>query len=336
MRLSESIRRRILDAGAGVIINRFKIRKRRDTLFFEDILAEYFRVCEGRGYGDDMAEIGKEWMALFFKQLVPGSLRRYRLFLLNSVMSKIWANLGLIEQFSIDVKDDIATIVTKNEGVTRIIGKNMGMVGFYQGVINGVFERQAQPEKVMQSFERCEYVFRISEEKFDIDGKGKDHYNRLNLLPKAAGYDLAGAIEKGVFELKAGNRIFFRDKSICPIENTIFHIIGNKRIMMNFVPGISHAYFSKTMENPENAEKRLLLLKIILESMGWGTCKILKREGDGIHLSISNPPHGLQKSGDNWDFISMLILGFLWTIDRKYSLKSSSKTFKNFALEYAL
>ncbi|MCK4714765.1 MAG: hypothetical protein KAT35_04265, partial [Candidatus Aenigmarchaeota archaeon] len=112
MRLSESLRRNIMEANVGGVVNRFKIRKRRVTLFFGDIFMRYIEECEGSGHKKEMKSIAEEWMLHYFKVLVPGSLKSLPLFLLNAVMRKVWINLGLMDDFRIVRKGDVMEIHT--------------------------------------------------------------------------------------------------------------------------------------------------------------------------------------------------------------------------------
>jgi len=65
MRLSESLRRNIMNVIGGGIVNRFVLKKSRiDLLFFEDILANYIKGCEDAGFGKEMEETAEKWMNL--------------------------------------------------------------------------------------------------------------------------------------------------------------------------------------------------------------------------------------------------------------------------------
>ncbi|MCK5023713.1 MAG: hypothetical protein KAS04_06055, partial [Candidatus Aenigmarchaeota archaeon] len=323
MRLSESIRRKVLDIGSGWVVNRFKIKKRRDTLFFEDILAEYLKICETAGHEDEIIEIGQEWMILFFRQLLPSNMKKIPpTLLLNSIMRKIWINLGLMDDFEIRVNKEIVNIVSKNEGVTRIVGKNSTMVGFYIGILNALYEKNSKLISSNQNKKNCKYTFKLLDEWSEIKGKDKEIYNRLNKLPETRGTNLRESIEKGILKVKDGNSIYFREKRICPTENTVFHLIGNKGIMMGMVPEISYKYFSEIFPNSSDPTRMFRTLRILLESMGWGVVKIVVGKRNKIIVNIDHPPYGLQTGEDNWKFLGNVILGYIQMIDKKYEIKS--------------
>jgi hypothetical protein len=61
-----------------------------------------------------------------------------------------------------------------------------------------------------------------------------------------------------------------------------------------------------------------------MQSMGWGVLRIAVK-GKEMRLEITSPPCGLQKEGENWEFLAKTILGYLWLIDRKLTIKDIQK-----------
>ncbi|RLI95014.1 MAG: hypothetical protein DRO92_02290 [Candidatus Altiarchaeales archaeon] len=138
MRLSTSLKRNIIKTVVGGVTNISQGIYRRYTLFFEDILALYVKECENAGY--DMYNIDKKWMNLVMSKHFRGIITKLPIgIFLNVFMKNTWIGLGLMDDFRFTKKDNIVTIETKNEGVTRIIGKNTGMIGFYAGILNVLF-----------------------------------------------------------------------------------------------------------------------------------------------------------------------------------------------------
>ena len=76
MQLSESLRRNVMETVVGGVLNKFKIKNRRNVLFFEDILANYVKGCEDAGYGEEMKAIGQKWCILIMNQLTTKPLRK--------------------------------------------------------------------------------------------------------------------------------------------------------------------------------------------------------------------------------------------------------------------
>ncbi len=326
MRLSESLRRGIMETSVGGIINKFVMKRRRITLFFEDISANYLKLCEEKGYAEEMQEIGKQWGMLTTKALAPDTVKRLPVPLLSEAIKLVWANLGIIEGFQLNKTGDTVVLTTKRDAITRIIGKNSFATGCFNGVLNIYMDAELQITKVSQSTDVSEYSYKIVNKGADIMCKNKDMYNRLNSIPYVKGYTLKDAIRSNILQL-SGNRIYFRGKSICYSENTVFHIIGNKNILLDEVPRISYNYFKNLIDKDTQAENKLLLLKTLLQTMGWGIVNMINGS-KSVTLEISYLPCGLQLEKENWNFLVMTILGYLWTIDPRMKvieIKSKSR-----------
>ena len=336
MRLSESLRRNILISESGSIINKFKVKKRRTTLFFEDILANYIKMCEDAGHADEIKKIGEKWCVLGTCVLTPNVLKKMPSSVFFKVMKLVWTNIGILEDLSFEQKDRIVTLRMKNNTITRSIGKNKFMVGCMTGVLKSFFVRDILcVHAVQDKASGEEYFFELgSKRKPFLEYKEKEKYDWLNDIKKPVGHTLKDAIRKKTFCVQ-GNRIFFREKSICNSENTLFHLFGNEKIMLDCLPKISYKYFLETVSKKAETEKKLLLLKNLLQVMGWGIFTILKRNKE-IIVCITNPPYGLQTEKDNWDFLIRVILGYLWLVDKKFSLKSVQQNAHNLEIKYSL
>lgn len=336
MRLSYSLKKNILETYVGGIINKFKIRKRRDVLFFIDILAQYIKECEKAGYSKEMEEIGQKWMNLGIQQVVPEIFKKIPIFFLNKIMKKVWVNLGLVDDLHVIKKNNIIEIKTKNEGITRIIGKNSAMVGFYIGVLNVIFKSQIKCVKSLQIKKYCNYVFSIENKAFDNPPcKSKEDYNKLNFLSPIEGFTLKDALKKGIFHLKKDNRLYFRGKLIIPLENTGFHIVSNKGILLEKVSLISYKYFKEIIKEKTTKEEKLVLLKNLLQTMGWGLVNIIyHNDNKELLIEIKNPPYGLQLEKDKWDFLAQIILGYLWLLDRKFRIIDIKEDYKMLTIKF--
>jgi len=64
-----------MESVVGGIKNKFAVRSRRVTLFFEGILADYIKECEKAGYGDKIYDIGKKWGRLVSYSLGTKALK---------------------------------------------------------------------------------------------------------------------------------------------------------------------------------------------------------------------------------------------------------------------
>ncbi len=343
MRMSESIRKNIFEVSAGGVLNKLKIRRRRSTFFFEEIGSEYVRRCEISGHGKEMMQIGKEWMGMSLEQMLPGSLRKMPpTILINLVIKKLWITSGLMDDFRISKEKDTVAIRTRNEGLTRFMGKNRLMAGVYMGVLESVFNQEAGLIGSMQTRKECEYRFRLAPGKPDHPAtKSKSEYDRLNYLKPVRGFTLKYLLEKKIFQLKRNNMIYFRGRSISPIESTLFHIIGNRGILLGDVPDIAYGYFKGIARlgtgkgtGQGSCTKKLFLIKTLLQAMGWGVIKIVVND-NRIIFEIDSPPYGIQAEKDNWDFLARTILGYLWVIDRGFRLSNTQTRQKHLSITYS-
>lgn len=340
MRLSESLRRNMMKLSGGGIINRFKARGRRTTFFFEDILAEYVKECDDSGHSDAIRDAGSEWMILTIRYLAPSNymisaiIRKFPITtLFNKIAKKIWTNIGLVEDINVKKSRGRVTIETKAEFITRIIGRNSFMVGTYMGILAALTERNVEIQGAMQTRKKCRYTYILGNKReFNIKGKKKDDYLRLNSSNEKIGFVLKDALNRRVFELKENNRVFFRGKSLIPIENTVYHILSNKKIELERLSRISYNYFSGILQRNLKFDKMLMLMKNIFQFMGWGVFKIIK--GKEIKVEIKNPPHGLLLH-DNWEFLARVILGYLWLMDRKLKIESIRNCYRKTVFTYS-
>jgi len=333
MRIAGFLRKGVLKTTVGGILNNINIRSRRDTLFFEEIGAGYVEQCEKAGYAREMEAIGEKWMALYFKYLLPAGFRSMPpKFFLNVIVKKIWVSVGMMAYFHMSENDGLFEINTVNEGLTRCVGRNSLMTGFYKGILSSLFGTGFRTADVSQSRERCRYLFERTGEPFAVVGKSKPVYDRLNRI-EGEGFTLNDALRSRLLEMK-GNMICFRGKSIFPIENTLFHLIGAKGIMMERITAISSAFFKDIidMESPE--VKKALLLKTLLQVMGWGMTSMAFR-GDNVYVSIRHPAYGMQLEKDNWDFLAHTILGYLRLHNEKFDIVKTEEGRMKLKIVYA-
>ncbi|OYT53610.1 MAG: hypothetical protein B6U72_05275 [Candidatus Altiarchaeales archaeon ex4484_2] len=336
MRISTSLSKRIIEASPGEVLNRFIARRRRMTLFFEDIVGEYVLECERGGFGSELADLSRKWAELTLDRLTPHSIRQLPPGLVvRYLLSKTWSNLGIVDRLSLQEDGGVVELRTRNESITRVIGGNLFMAGFFNGTVNALFGRRSELLDYSQSKESCLYRFSVGEEPLAVEGKSKKEYNRLNSMKPIEGFTLNEAVKKGVFNLRNGRELFFRDRRVTLTENTMFHLAGNSGLLLDRVSGISHDFFREVVDERVTAEKKLLLLKNLLQCMGWGVVRFLM-EGDTIIMKIKNPPFGLQDERDNWGFLSKTIQGYLWLVDEGYLLETVGDSETNLVIKYFL
>ena len=321
MKISELLRKKILEAEVGGVINRLKINKRRNSLFFGDIFTEYVKMCEHAGHSGDMMEIGQTWMQLYFSQLVPIAIKKLPLHMFSGIMRKVWTNLGMMEDFRMKKRGDIIEIVTRGEAITGAIGDNMFSAGLFLGICNSFFNSGIDIVSVTQRKEISSYVFRKSGKKPpEVLPKDRKTYERLNYFKPINGLTLDKASRDRIFHLRE-NKIFFRGRPVYTVENTLYHLVGEKNIMAEEIAGISYRFFNAILDKGASDVSRLGLLKNLLHAMGWGLVKIITDDEKTV-FEIMHPPFGLQKGADNWTFLINSILGFMRVADRRFAIES--------------
>lgn len=337
MRLSELIGRNILESTIGSVVLKFKGKPRRWTLFFEDILAEYVDLCDKSGDGRLLREIGEKWSSVVIEQKIPNPLKKLpKIAFINLILRPIWISNGLMDDIYATRKGNLVTIETKSEGLTRITGKNELATGLYLGALNVLFNSHMKLKYQNQSKQSCKYVFEITRKPFEIKSKDIETYNELNKIPKIKGKTLKDLLKEGILKLSENNRIYFRGKPIGPIENTVFHLIGHYNILINKVPQISFHYFDGLIDKDTSIERKLILLKTLLQAMGWGNVTFIIKSEIEISIEIRNPPYGLQPEKDNWNFLINVILGYLWNINKKFKIDSIEEEYKSLVGNYRI
>jgi hypothetical protein len=325
MRLSESLRKNIMQTSPDGIINMFKISKRRDVLFFEEILAKYIKMCEDAGYRPQMKQIAKEWAFLYVKNFLPEFMEKIpKSVLLNSVMKKVLMNIGLLSDLKANIKNGEITLSAYEEAMTRCIGENEFCIGLWEGVLSGLYRRDAEALSAGQSGEKSVYALSLKYTPFDIESKGKGRYTSMNRTFGENG-ELKRYLRMRIIVLE-NNRMYFRGKSVVLGENTLFHLFGQKKILIGRVAGISHSCFRDIIDPGSSPDSKIALLKNILQVFGWGEIKIMYG-ANGITVKIANPPYGMQKGEDNWIFLANAVLGYIFLVDKRYRI-SGVKTFR--------
>lgn len=299
---------RVSDHTSG-ILNRFRGVRRRNVVFFDEVLAEYIAVCEKAGYGKEVYSIGKEWGSAYSQGVIPPFIRKIpRPLLLNNIMGRLWRSMDLLD--GLDVKEDGRNIEFKTSGecVTRTIGKNALVQGLYNGVLSVLCGYDIEDDGCEQTKEGSVYRYRISRRPFSAESKGAEEYTRMNFGAKEGAYSLQAAYRDRFFTLK-GNKSYLKGAHIQISESTLFHIIGNRGPMINGVAKIASGYLRRTV-GKMSEDYALKSAKMLIEAGGWGKADFLIK-GNSINLSISNPPYGFQTGKDNWKWLSMNLLGYI-------------------------
>jgi hypothetical protein len=320
MELSQSIHKDVMKTKTGGVTHELEIKKRRDTFFFDDITLTYLKRCEDGGHGEALRKLGEYWGSMFLDRLLPPKAEDMPpVVFFNNVLGNIFKTMGYLDELSFSQDEKALKLETKNERTVAAIGINNFSIGFYIGALDVLFKHRVEYVDASQEGNKCLYSFRLTDGAFQVNARTKDEYDRLNYLPDVRGFTLKDALVSGTFQMKE-NKIYFRGKSIGGIENTQFHVLSNGKIMIDSVPEIAYEYFKNVTKEDATQEERLVLLKTLLQTLGWGVVTTVFKDNE-ITIEIHNPPHGLQLDKDNWDFVVMTILGYLWLIDKNILLK---------------
>ncbi len=334
MRLAESLRRNIMESRLGGLVNKFKGKGRRTTFFPEEILANYVNACETAGHGNEIMLLTQKWGGMSTVRFTPSFILKLPIKTSLDVGKRVWMNIGLMDDMETIKSGQTITIRTRNEFVTRFIGKNSFQIGLYMGIINVLTNSEVKFLRAEQTKKDSEYVFLIKKSKWKVPAmKETEEYRKLNHIEKK-GPTLNYIIKKRIFMLKKDNRLYFRGKLLMPVENTLFHIFGKEGILIDEVPKISYNHFRDIIETDAEKSKKLSVLKTIIQAMGWGSLKISESRKE-IKMTLYNPPYGMQGDGENWNFIVYTILGFLWVIDKSFKLTSVSRLYKQLIIKYS-
>lgn len=324
MKLSESLRKNIMSVNVGSIVNKFKAHSRRNVLFFEDIMANYIKECQEEAYDEDIRNICQKCMHLITHVLPPPILKKLPVnILFNNFLRRAWISIGALEDIHLTKDDDIIKIRIRNEQITRIIGQNEYTPGLLIGILEILHKHKIECIKKVIRGDITMYEFKITNKPLEkIEAKDKILYNKLNYFKKTKGIGFKDALVKGTFQIKDSSRTYFRSKSVMILENTLFHLLSNSGILINRISHISYKFFKNIVEKESSFEGKLILLKNILQIMGWGIVNVSMIKKDKIILIIKNPPYGLQKEKDNWNFLVQMILGYLWILNKKFILQN--------------
>lgn len=323
MKFAESLRKEVMYSFVGCLINKLKLRRRRDVIFFGDIFNELIRVWNTKN-PELLERIGKEWMSLYFISMVPSAMRKLPVnIFLNTVMKTIWHNLGLLDDLKAEHEGDIFTIRTRNENITNVIGNNHFLPGLYKGVLSVMLNSSVITESIKQTRDKRKYnvyKFRVSGKESEVEPREKEEYNKINNVNTMNDLTLPNAIKKKMITIEHDNRMYYNGHALSVVENTLFHILGEHSEFLEDVSGVSAEFFKKMLAKSGDDYLRIKLLKNVLQVMGWGIITV-KLSEDEIIFTIKSPPYGLRKTGDNWKFISETILGYIHTFKRNAKIK---------------
>ncbi len=223
----------------------------------------------------------------------------------------------------------------KNESFSNNYEGNVFLRGLHRGFLSQLYGIRLDAAGVFRDRAYFVYEYAKRNEPFHIASKSKAKYNELNAMPEDVGFTIKDALKTGMLRLSGANRLYFRGRVLNPLENTIFHLLGNMQLPMDRLAEVSQAFFSQILEAGSGRDDRLVLLKNLLQLMGWGNVGMIAKK-EAVTVSIKNPPYGFQAEKDNWEFVIGTILGFMRTIDKRFSLKKVEESRRMVSVTFSL
>ena len=334
MDLTLSLTKHSLETEVGSVLNSIHFRKRRNVMFFEGISAGYAKMCEDAGHGEEMFEIGEQWFRLIYYSLIPPFMKALPKPVLLPMLGNIWRGIGALDEIHVAAKKRGVVVDTKNEAITRTIGPNQFMAGVFAGAYSVVFNKTLEPAVAEQSKKRCHYFYKFGPALGEVKAKTRQRFNKLNQINTPKGFTVKAALTSGVFKNK-DNKLYFRGALVATTDSTVYHLMGNRGIMLDGLAPFSHGFFAGLIEKKSKPEEKLTLLKTLLQVMGWGIVTIAGDLKKKISVSIKNPPYGFQKEDDNWEFLARVVLGYLWLVNPKLKLKKMDSRNRRLVLRYS-
>ncbi len=321
MKLSYLFYKGILETGVGSLINKFKIHRRRDILFFEELISEYVKKCDDNNLTENLLKIGEDWGKLAIKTIFPKSFFYFPLEeMYNKILRKVWISIDLVHDIKLVKKQNEIFLTTEYESGTRLIGKNPVSIGFHKGMLEGILGKKVKLIEAKQSKKRCSYRFKVLNEKAEeVEAKGKREYFSLNKFNRK-GFTTKEAIKSKVIRIK-DDKLFLRGKRLLLFESTYFHLFGIYSKGIDLLPPIAEKFFNELVNAESTEDEKLRFLKHMLQFMGWGEISFLVTK-DKVIMTVNHPNYGFQKKEDNWLFLIKMVEGFIKAIRKRTVLKS--------------
>jgi len=336
MNLAGSIHKGIISIKPGGVHNTHILKRRRNTIFFEDLISEYYKICEQHGHGEQLYSTAQEWMAKVGITLSPPEvLKNPGINIINNIQNPMWSNLGLINKIHAEQDKDRVSVTVESPCCTRIIGKNAFMSGVFTGAMNYAFLRQVELLSEKTTKERSIFEYKILSTKFVNNAIDRQKYIKMNEIPDTKSTSMKHALNAKTIQLHENNRLYLRNHPLWYVENTIFHMLGHRGLMLAELEDLSKNFFKSLIDKDTSLENKLRLLKTIIQTLGWGIVTILI-DGNQIIIKIDFIPHGLQTTPDNYSLLTSVWTGYLKAINENSELQNSTVTSNTHYLKYSI
>lgn len=320
MSWSTALYEKIIQTGPGLLLSRMKLGKRRVVLFPRDILADYFSACSLCGKEKSLYTHALDWSSLFCHARFPswmGSLSPE--WIVNHFLRHVWKKTGGITHIFLTRKGNLLSMRLTNELITQKMGPNVFTQGSIAGILQHVYRRKLAPASTSRDGESATYSYLLSDEKI-IPNLSVKKENTLIFFQKSRGLDLQHALQNGLITAGPQNALLFRQTPLLMMENTFLHMIGNEKLELESISKASRNYFFPLIEKESSLSQRVVLLKSLLQSFGWGVPIFYFDEND-IRLTIQNSPLPLVGVLFNPLFYLKTIEGYLCASSEEFFLK---------------
>jgi|SRR3989344_5130017 len=334
MKLAHSLSKKVYNSSSGNNLNAYKIDKRRNTIFFSELLSGYFQILR-KHEKEKLREIIYKWNRAVMQAVVPETLKQNVPNFFNKITKPIWVQLGSIDGMHSNEKEDIFVSI-ENETITACLNETYFIEPLLEAIIDGIKKRKSKLIKSLIEGKKAEYHFSVSEneEPESFAFKSKDEYLKKNQIKKFEGFSTSDALSKGFFNLNEKNQLFFRSKRLVAYETTLYQLLSIYDLHFEDFLETAENFYANVFDQDSKKEKIALTGKNLFEAMGWGKILIKADENfNKIKINVHHLPYGIQKEKDSWKFLETNILAFLRVINPELELIKSEKINENLLLK---
>ncbi len=333
MSLADFIQRKIVQSRRGSLFSSGFGKKRRDILFFEEILANYFQMCEKAGFEKEMEELAGDWMTIMINAYAPSVVKVLPLeSCINLLLERLWKKIGILEKCHAKKSGENTIIETKGEPFVRFIGENSFSKGLFTGVVEAYYLKKANLVNLDWNGTGGVYTIALGNEKIDLALKDKKEYYWLNTMRPNKKQSLEELIRAGAVSLRK-NRVFYLGKKMFIMETSLPHLIAQKGVKLELLARASEDFFKTKLSKSREFNGGFRHAKLLFQLNGFGEVDILQN-GKSLSVNIRHPPYGMQLAKDKWDFIAQYILGYLRAMDNSFKFVGSKEFSRKLILSY--
>lgn len=328
MEFAEYLQKEIYTTGGGIISSKLNINPYRSILIPEEILARYVKYLDGKEKTKHIYLLIKDWCEKIIRSKFSSQSGFSCEQVFNTILKRIWCTTGSMNNLVAKKEGKDIIIQTDDECITQLIGKNNMMPAFFEGAISALTNKKVKLKDARQG-KHSKYIFSLLNE----DCYNPDTQLKPQISSDEGGFNLKDALSYNLFILK-DNKIFFEEKQLILIESSILHRLPNTKEDIDAVSHIAYNFFNE-LTTKFHGTGKLVLLKKLLQSMGWGGI-LIKYHNSDIQLQIKSAPKNALGSGDDWRFFAGIILGYLWSLNPNLTIISMRSSTESLNIHFSL